>query len=100
VLTASNDLADTNSSILRTVRVRFFVAWSQLMTTEPRTQDTQKPLHQFTPYGKLGFPDGVQCWCGARLEFAYHEPGQNARRTAFFDAHAACPYPESEGKPE
>jgi hypothetical protein len=79
-----------------------FVIWSHLMqgSSNLRILKPPKPLHQFTPYGKLGFPDGVQCWCGARLEFAYHEPGQNARRTAFFDAHAACPYPESEGKPE
>ena len=71
------------------------------MTTQPRTQGTQsKPLHHFTPYDKLGFPQGVRCWCGAALEFAYHEPGQNARRQAFFDQHETCPPPESEMKPE
>jgi hypothetical protein len=64
------------------------------MTTHIRTQDT-KPLHHFTIQHKLGYPSGLHCWCGASLEFSLHEPGQDAKRRAFFDVHEECqPPPE------
>lgn len=47
------------------------------------------PQH-YTPVGKIGYPPGVRCWCGAELEFAYHEAGMKAKREAFLAAHNDC----------
>lgn len=42
---------------------------------------------------KLGFPDGVRCFCGSTLTFAPHERDQGKKRKAFFDQHDACEPP-------
>jgi hypothetical protein len=47
--------------------------------------------HQFTIIRKLGFPDGVRCWCGAELTFKPHAVGQMEQRTLFLREHAECP---------
>jgi hypothetical protein len=52
-----------------------------------------KILHHFTPAGKIGYPQGITCWCGDTLEFALHDPGQDAKRKAFFDEHEECQPP-------
>lgn len=50
-----------------------------------------RPPH-FTPVRRMGYPDGVRCFCGATLTFAPHEPSQERKRRAFIEAHADCVY--------
>lgn len=56
----------------------------------PESMKLHKMLHHFTIRHKLGYPSGLACWCGASLEFSLHEPGQDAKRRAFFDSHEEC----------
>lgn len=56
-------------------------------------------IHQFTIISRFGFPDGVACWCGARLEFRPGDSNIQKKRKAFFDAHEECrPSTEKVGK--
>lgn len=68
----------------------------QLPLQQNTVQKLHKTIHHFTPFGKLGYPQGVQCWCGATLEFCYHEPGMSKRRRAFFEHHEECLPPGQE----
>jgi hypothetical protein len=57
----------------------------------PASMTLHKPvLHHFTVRHKLGYPSGLRCWCGDELSFSLHEPGQDAKRRSFFDAHDEC----------
>lgn len=67
--------------------------------TVPESMKLPKNLHHFAVVHKMGYPSGVRCWCDASLEFALHEPGQDAKRRAFFDGHEECK-PASEVKHE
>lgn len=49
------------------------------------------PPH-FTVVARMGYPDGVRCFCGATLTFALHEKEQERKRHEFLDAHAECTY--------
>lgn len=50
----------------------------------------------FTPIQKLGYPDGIRCWCGAELIVRYGEHGVVAKRKHWLDAHDEC-LPAREG---
>jgi len=54
-----------------------------------RTQDS---IHHYKLIQRLGFPDGVRCWCGAELEFAVKEPWQSRdrKRKVWFEEHEDC----------
>ena len=60
-----------------------------------RTQDS---IHHYKLIQRLGFPDGVKCWCGAELEFAVKEDwaSRDKKRRAFFDQHEECEAKERE----
>jgi hypothetical protein len=56
---------------------------------------TVQAIHHYTAITKLGYSTGVKCWCGAVLEFRYHESGMKSKRIAFFAEHDEC-VPSSE----
>ena len=62
---------------------------SNAVLTARRTQDS---IHHYKLIQRLGFPDGVKCWCGAELEFAVKEDwgSRDKKRRAFFDQHEEC----------
>ena len=56
------------------------------------------PIHHFKRVQRLGFHDGVKCWCGAELEFAVKEDwaSRDKKRKVFFDEHEECEAKERE----
>lgn len=60
------------------------------MTYEIKARLPAAPPQHYTPCGKIGFPQGIRCWCGEKLEFAYHEANMKAKREAFFALHDDC----------
>ena len=56
------------------------------------TRRTQDSIHHYKLIQRLGFHDGVKCWCGAELEFAVKEDwaSRDKKRRAFFDQHEEC----------
>ncbi len=55
-----------------------------------RRKSLQPINPHFTPVQKLGFPDGVRCWCGAELTFRYSEKGRKSKTEAFRAEHEEC----------
>ena len=49
------------------------------------------PPH-FSIVARMGYPDGVRCFCGSTLSFALHEKEQDRKRRAFMEVHADCVY--------
>jgi hypothetical protein len=54
------------------------------------TKRTVQAIHQFTVIRRFGFPDGLSCWCGERLEFKPREGNVQRKRLDFFKAHEEC----------
>lgn len=44
----------------------------------------------FTPIQKMGFPDGIRCWCGEELIVRYGEHGVMAKRKRWLEQHEEC----------
>ena len=53
-------------------------------------QTSMRRVEHYRLIRKLGFPDGVRCFCGAEITFHLHERDQDKKRKAFFDAHDDC----------
>ena len=51
-------------------------------------------INHYTLIHKMGFPQGVKCWCGQALTFTVHERGMQKKRKAFFDQHDECDAPK------
>lgn len=58
-----------------------------------------RAIHHYTPIQKMGYPDGVRCWCSGSLLFGVRESWstRDRRRKAFFNQHDECEAPR-EGK--
>jgi hypothetical protein len=66
-----------------------FVKLPESMKLPPELRG--KPaMHHYMPVQRMGYPAGTKCWCGAVLEFNYHDSGMSKRRRDFYDEHDAC----------